>query len=180
MNIRIKLIYYLATTILLPVIVGAVGLTILQARGGQLVSIHDSSMGPRLSKGDVLITMPIKPANIEAGQIIAFMDPHNNNKQIARRVSAIDIKRGFVQTINDSDPSSAQRISFESILGRALTFAPKLGFVYDILHTPIGLILAVYLPTLMIVVAEVYRLIVLSPFTGNLLDYKYEPKRSKI
>lgn len=170
-----KLTYYIAATILLPVVAGAVGLTILQSRGGQLVSIQDSSMEPSLKRGDALITGSVQPADIEVGNVIIFDDPNKEGQLLVRRVTSIDHKRGMINS-----QRLTKSMSFDSVNGRAVAVGHKLGTVYDFVHKPIGIFLAVCLPVLMIIVAEVFRVVAYTSISSHLLDYTYEPKRSKI
>lgn len=175
-----KLTYYIAATILLPVVAGAVGLTILQSRGGQLVSIQDSSMQPGLKAGDALIAESVRAADIEVGNVIIFDDPNKEGQLLVRRVTSIDHKRGMINSQSDTSQRLTKSMSFDSVNGRAVAVGHKLGTVYDFVHKPIGIFLAVYLPVLMIIVAEVFRVVAYTSISNHLLDYTYEPKRSKI
>jgi signal peptidase len=138
---------------------GAVGLTMLHAGGERLLSIQTGSMIPTFRPGDALIVGPVMVRQLRVGDIVSYRSPRNATVTISHRLIAINKHTGWLTTAGDAQHSPDQPFSSDLVVGRATALAPHLGTVLDALRRPLGLVLAVYLPALVIVVAEVRRLV---------------------
>jgi signal peptidase len=148
----------LAITVI-SLLAGAAGLMILHSRGERLLSIQTGSMVPTFRPGDALIVGPVMANQLRVGDIISYRSPRNASITISHRLIAVNRQTGWLTTAGDALHSPDPPFSPTLVLGRATALAPRLGTVLDVLRRPIGLALAVYLPALVIMVAEIRRLI---------------------
>lgn len=153
---------------LTSLLAGAAGLTIVHARGQQLLSVQTASMVPVFRPHDALLIVPTKPTDLRVGQIISYRSPLNDRIIISHRLLAAHA--GQLTTAGDATGSPDPIFSADRVVGRAVAVAPSLGFLLDWLHTPRGLILLVYLPALAIVAGELYMLLARSKLPAYRLD----------
>lgn len=170
--------YYLVAFILIPLTVGAVGLTILRANGDRLLSIQSRSMEPILKRGDAVVIEPISTDQIHAGMIVT-LQPSTTSAMISHRVVSLDKNRGLVTTKGDNSVTADFSVPAYQVVGEVTVVAPGLGRVLDFGRNPLGLALVVYLPSLIVIIAETYRLSRYYARPMYLLDYRYESKRQQ-
>ena len=137
----------------------AAGLLIMRAQGNQLLSVQTGSMEPVLQPGDAVVVHAVSTRQLRVGDIISYQSPRDSSLIISHRLIGIDRRTGWLRTQGDAlktpDPAFPPRL----VVGQVTAVAPKLGRLLDILRQPLGLALAVYLPAIVIIVAEIRRLI---------------------
>lgn len=144
-----------AMTLLIAV---AAGLIWLHAHGQHLLSVQSASMVPTFQRGDALVVEPVQPGQLRAGDIISYRSNLDPSVIISHRLTKID-HAGRLTTAGDALGAPDPPITPAQVIGRATAVAPKLGRLTDWLRKPLGLVLAVYLPALVVVASEIRRLI---------------------
>ncbi len=74
---------------------------------------------------------------------------------VSHRLVAINKKTGLVTTAGDILGVTDKPFPSSRIIGRATAVAPGFGRVMDAARTPIGLIILVYLPAVLIITGEI-------------------------
>lgn len=147
-----------ASTLLLALIGLGAGLAYVQANGGKLLSVQSGSMVPHINKGDLVIANSVPSNQLATGDVITFISPANKNQTITHRIIAINgdniTTKGDANSVNDVPINKA------AVIGKVGQTVPFVGFGLDFVRKPAGLILLIYLPALLIIIAEVKRLIV--------------------
>jgi signal peptidase I len=113
------------------VLVALAGLVVL-ALAPRLVGfsghvVVSGSMEPRLSPGDVVLTRPVLPQDLEPGQVLLFPDPEGVDRLVLHRLVSFDergdlVTRGDANQSNDSTPVPAS-----SVVGAAQVRVPLVG-----------------------------------------------------
>ena len=139
----------------------AAALTFLAPRFDWSVdAVVSGSMEPELKVGAVVITRPVDPEEIKLGDIITFHSPLSE-KLTSHRVMAAEGGSSFhFQTKGDANED-----------GEVCFHIPYLGYVAQFVKTPLGFLLTLCLPGLIIVVMELRN--IWRALTGNEVERKY-------
>ncbi len=138
-------------------ITAALGLLIVRINGEQLLSVQTGSMQPTFRPGDAVLVQPTTARELHAGEIISYQSLHDPGLIISHRLTQVDQTTGWLTTKGDAlktaDPTFPPRL----VVGRVTAFVPRFGLVLNSLRQPLGLIVVIYLPALIIVASEVKR-----------------------
>jgi signal peptidase len=123
--------------------------------GWRVDAVFSGSMEPALKVGGVVITRPVAAREITAGDIITFYSPQTKELTSHRVIAVEDGPSVRFRTKGDAnedaDPVMAPA---DSVVGRICFHIPYLGYVTQLVKTPLGLILALCLPGLIIIILE--------------------------
>lgn len=90
----------------------------------------------------------------EPGDVIAFRDPINQNRDVLHRVIAID-DEGYLITKGDAnDIADPWQLEPSNVLGSQTFTIPKVGFLVAAISSEIGILLFLVLPALAVIVSE--------------------------
>ena len=144
----------LAVIILL---MAAAVLTFLAPRFGWRVdAIFSGSMEPEIKVGSVLITRPVEPETIRAGDIINFESPLSELPTTHRVVSVEEGSELHFQTKGDANEDADPFIiPAQNVLGKVCFHVPYFGYVSQFVKTPPGFMLLLCVPGLVIIVMEI-------------------------
>jgi len=115
-------------------------------------------MEPKISRGDAVVVRHIDPLDIQVGDIVSYHSPNDNAVLITHRVTAFNPLTGRVTTKGDSNASADPSISSLQAIGRVVYVIPGAGGYINALHSWLGLVLLIYLPTAVLVTGELRRL----------------------
>lgn len=159
MNKTYKIFYFFF--IIAIFIIGALLLaTLFKTPGNYQVKIVKSgSMEPAIKTGSIVV---IKPSvEYKIGEIITFGKDDKRNVPTSHRIEAVRMVQGkmLYTTKGDANNSSdPKEISQNEIIGKVIFKLPYLGYVLDMAKTPVGFILLVAIPALVIVYDEVLKI----------------------
>lgn len=119
----------------------------------RLLSVQTDSMAPAYRPGDALLVSPA--SGLRPGQIISYQSPKNPHIIVSHRLLSVD---NMLVTQGDNLAKPDVAISESLVVGQVKASLPRLGYVLDFLHKPIGIALCAYVPVLMLVASEVKRL----------------------
>lgn len=110
--------------------------------GWRADTVLSGSMEPALPVGCVQVTRPVKPQNIEAGDIITFRSPFNG-KLMSHRVVAVEESNSYqFRTKGDAnEDADPYLIPSENVVGKVCLKVAGIGYVIEYLKSPIGFIL---------------------------------------
>ena len=117
-----------AVAVLLTAVAGLV----LLALGPRLVGFQghvvvSGSMEPQFSPGDVVLTRPVLPRDLQPGQVLLFPDPEGADRLLLHRLVSLD-ERGNLVTRGDANQSNdATQVPAASIIGQAQLRVPYIG-----------------------------------------------------
>lgn len=132
-----------------------VSLLALKQTGSRALSVQSGSMEPSIQKGDLVIVKDVP--QYQVGDVITYMNPRNENVTITHRIISID-QRGRIVAKGDANGSADKAITARMVVGKVDRVVPGFGTVMDFARTPVGLLLIIYVPALLIVISEMRRL----------------------
>lgn len=148
-------------------------------------TIVSPSMVPNINVLDVIITTRVNnPSKIKVGDVITFnsTDYRSSGVTVTHRVKKIektsDGKYLFTTKGDANNTEDATRQPFSSIYGKVLIRLPKLGYIQYILSTVLGWLLLIIVPTVLIIGADIIKIIKTIKNDPNLKD-KNKKKESK-
>jgi signal peptidase I len=142
--------------------VGALLLTVAGSllAGDRAVVVLSGSMEPVFSPGDLLVERTLEPSEVEIGQIVTFREP-GTDRSITHRVRRIEARgSNLVFTTKGDADNSVQRwsIAADGELGQPIWTIPAIGHLAMLAKTPLGLLLIVILPLLVLGGWEILRI----------------------
>ena len=148
-------------------------------------TIVSPSMVPNINVLDVIITTRVSdPSKIKVGDVITFnsTDYRSSGVTVTHRVKKVektsDGKYLFTTKGDANNTEDATRQPFSSIYGKVLIRLPKLGYIQYILSSVLGWVLLIIVPTVLIIGADIIKIIKTIKDDPNLKDKnkKKEPK----
>jgi len=143
--------------VMVVLIMMAAALTLLAPRFDWRVDVVLSgSMAPEIKSGSVAITRPVKSQDIRVGDIITFYSPLNG-ELTSHRVIAVEEGSSFqFQTKGDANGDADPfLVPAENTVGKIWFHIPYFGYFIQFLKTPLGFILTLCIPGLIIIAMEV-------------------------
>jgi signal peptidase I len=133
----------------------------VKASRGQFLSIQTSSMAPAISRGDLVVVYPVNVNYLHRGDVISFAESYNPHVMLTRRVVNTPAMLGSdnFQTKGDGNKTADNPINPSAIIGKVTYAIPKIGYVASIVHSLPGLLLVIYLPTILLTIVEIRRII---------------------
>ena len=121
----------LARAVVLAVLVTLAGLVALclvaQAVGLRADVVVSGSMQPRIAPGDVVLTTPVTPEQLQPGQVLLFADPADPGRSLLHRLVAFD-EHGDLVTRGDANQSDDPvPVPAADVVGRAQLRVPHIG-----------------------------------------------------
>jgi signal peptidase I len=118
-------------------------------------------MTPHVRVGDVVIDRGTSPRRVHVGDVITFVDPTGKPKTITHRIIAVipSGKRVLFTTKGDAN-SNVERFTMpaEGRVGLVLYRVPRVGYVLLWVRRPIGRVVLIALPALVLLGLELGRL----------------------
>ncbi len=132
------------------------------SQGTKFLSVQSGSMVPAYSKGDLVVVNRVPDNAYKVGDVITFINPADSKQTITHRVVGIPTAGGKsigrFETKGDANAASDGSIASNDIVGKVSAGIPVLGFIFDFVRQPLGLVLLIYVPALSIIVSEMRRL----------------------
>jgi signal peptidase len=153
---------------MVPVILVACALAVVvlpKAAGYEWRTVVTGSMRPVLQPGDVVLISPISE-DIEVGDVVAFPDPTQLDRDILHRVTQVTQNGALVTKGDANDVVDPWQIDSSEVIGAQALALPKLGFVIEAASTKAGILFLLVLPAVVIFANEVrlwYRFVRYGP-----------------
>ena len=149
---------HLGYAMLILIVMIAASLVGLRLHGEKFLTVQTASMQPVFKPGDAVLVREVSSGSLRVGDIISYTSPRDARLVITHRLLRIDSRTGWLTTggdaLHSTDPTFPPRL----LLGRVTAIAPGLGTVLDSLRTPLGMIVLVYIPAILTIIAEIRRL----------------------
>jgi signal peptidase len=131
-------------------------LTFLAPRFGWSVdTVFSGSMEPQLKVGGVVVTRPVEAGDIMVGDIITFYSPLNEKLTSHRVIAVGDGSPLNFQTKGDANEDADPFVvPAQNVVGKICFHIPYLGFAAQFVRSPLGILLTLCLPGLVIIVME--------------------------
>ncbi|RJX43033.1 signal peptidase I [Halonotius aquaticus] len=124
--------------------------------------VLSGSMEPTLSPGDVVIVDAT--ATVGIGDIITY----DTGDQVPTTHRVIDERDGGYQTKGDANENvDSGLVAFESVIGRTIITIPFVGYVILWANSPVGYVLLVVIPLVLLGVSELHKWARQDPTTAS-------------
>lgn len=130
------------------------------ALGWRPLAVLSGSMAPTLRTGDEIVVRPVAPVALRVGDVVTFNDPSRGHALVTHRVRDLRVVGATVHVVTRGDANSGSErwsISAGGRVGRVAYRIPKLGYLTVTAGTPLGRILLVVVPALLLGLSEIRR-----------------------
>lgn len=149
-----KIINKIFTVVILAVVVLVV-ISLIPIPGNyKLLIVQSGSMEPAIKTGSVVVVKPAE--NYKAGDIITFKGKEKD-KTTTHRVVDLEVVSGKVNYITKGDANNAEdtsKTAEENVIGKVLADVPYLGYLFAAAKEPIGFVILVIVPCVIIILEE--------------------------
>ena len=126
----------------------------------QILRVMSGSMEPEIHTGSVVFSIKTDPKTLNVGDIINYSskDP---NVSVTHRLVEIATKNNqtVFRTKGDANQGSdAEEIYDSAIKGKVIFSIPYLGYISVWMKTPLGFILTVIIPAILIIGSEIFNI----------------------
>lgn len=125
-------------------------------QGLTLLSVQTGSMQPAIEPGDAVLVRQ-RASVISPGDIISFHSHDNPEVLITHRVVSVDAA-GRWRTKGDASQQVDAPVTPGQLVGKVERVIPVIGYGFDFIRHPAGLLLAVHVPAIALVSSEIRRL----------------------
>lgn len=143
------------TVVLFLLILAALFLVAAPHFGWRIDRVYSGSMEPAIRTGDLIVTEPVSAAQIRVGDVITFA---SSKGFISHRVVSVEsIEGNPVRVLTRGDANDGPDISPvapENLVGKVVFDIPMAGYFSQFVRTPLGLILTIIAPGLLIIATE--------------------------
>ncbi len=124
--------------------------------GWRVDAVFSGSMEPELKVGGMVVTRPVAAQDIKAGDTITFYSPLNNQLTSHRVIAVEDGSSPNFRTKGDANEDADPFIvPGENVMGKVCFHLPYFGYAAQFIKTPLGLLLTLCLPGLIIIILEI-------------------------
>jgi len=155
-----QIIYYIFIAFIVAVALLLI-VSILPITGNyKVMTVISGSMAPAIKMGSVVIVKPASDYKI--GDVITFGPYSKTKAPTSHRIYDIKVVDGQPVYITKGDANNApdaREIQKRDVLGKVLFSVPYIGFAVDFAKKPIGFVLIIGIPAVIIISDEVKKII---------------------
>jgi len=152
-----KVFEWLATIVLVVVILVCVAIFVAPRFGWHLDIVYGGSMEPAIKTGSLVVIKPVQPQDVEVDGIITYRSATESGMVITHRVIEVMHNEGspVFRTKGDANESpDINPVAADELVGKLAFDIPYLGYLAPLLRTRLGMILLIGLPVAAIIGIE--------------------------
>jgi signal peptidase len=151
-----KVVKSLGFAVVILLIAAAAFTLLCSCFGWHVDVVFSGSMKPALKVGSMVITRPVETQDISVGDIITYYSPLNE-ELTSHRVIGVETgsSLGFRTKGDANEEPDDLIVPAENVVGIICLQVPYFGYASHFVKTPLGLLLTLCLPGLVIIVLEV-------------------------
>jgi signal peptidase len=152
----LKIVYYVVIAFVAFITILLVISAIPTPGNIKLMVVLSGSMEPTIKTGSIVMVKPVE--DYKVGDIITFGPNSKSNPPTTHRIFEIKTKDGQPVYVTKGDANNAEdlaEITKKDILGKVLFFVPYLGYAVEFAKQPMGFILIIVIPAVIIVSDEI-------------------------
>jgi len=130
------------------------------ALGWRPLAVLSGSMAPALQTGDEVVVEPVAPTALRVGDVVTFEDPSRGRRLVTHRVQRLRATGATVHVVtrgDANDTSERWSVAAGGRVGRVVYRIPKLGYATVPAGTPLGRLLLVVVPAIVLGACEIRR-----------------------
>jgi len=121
----------------------------------QIMVVKSGSMEPAIRTGSIILVTPVKNYNI--GDIITFKNVDDAEDSITHRIKDVEVIEGKMVYITKGDANESidiRKVYETEIIGQTIFRVPYMGYIIEFSRKPIGLLIIILVPGLIIMIDE--------------------------
>lgn len=131
--------------------------------GFKVLTVLSGSMEPAINTGDVILVKPLAPTDvIQENDVITFRANAGSDMLITHRVVGIVNVNGkpsaYVTKGDANDSNDLSAIPVDRVMGTYRFRVPYFGFLGAFIRKPVGIVLCVIVPGLLLIISEVVKM----------------------
>lgn len=149
-------------TIILTLLVAAVGgaLLVVGMPGSEvkLLTVQTGSMAPAIAPGSAVLVQRVPESTINVGDVLTYISPKDAQQTITHRFVGYQYGENGDKLLTmrgDANDSNDAPVAPTSVVGKVSQTLPFVGYAINFLRTPLGLLLTIYVPTLLVILHEI-------------------------
>ncbi|MFA5154113.1 MAG: signal peptidase I [Clostridia bacterium] len=154
-----KTIYYIVFAFIILIAVLLI-VSVLPITGNiKFLTVLSGSMEPAVKTGSIVLTKPVSDYKI--GDIITFGPTTKTTPPTTHRIAEIKVVGGEPVYITKGDANNSvdsREIKKADIIGKTIIKVPYLGYVIDFVRKPIGFVLIIVVPAVVIINDEIRKI----------------------
>ena len=156
-----KVAWYTALSSVVLFMAAAVFIYLAPHLNWHVNAVLTGSMEPAIKVGSLVVTRPVEPEEVAFGDIIVFRPVSVGENMITHRVISIGQSSSlYFETKGDAnDKPDPFTVPAQNLIGKICFVAPYWGFFTEFLKTPIGFLLAVVIPGVVIVTSYILAIL---------------------
>lgn len=117
----------------------------------------DSMSATDFQAGDLVVVKEVDPTTLQEGDIISFLsqNPENFGQTVTHKIKNLvkmeNGERGFITYGTTTGVEDTSMVTFPYIQGKYQFSLPKVGYFFDFLKSPVGYVLFILLPCLLLI-----------------------------
>lgn len=123
-------------------------------------TVLSGSMEPTIPTGAVVVTRA--EAAYAAGDVITFRDGAEANVPTTHRIVEVLTTGDTISYVTRGDANETNdfvSVPHMRVLGKVIAYVPFVGYILDFVKRPLGLLLVVGIPAVVLITSETYKLI---------------------
>lgn len=160
MKKSLKIIYYIILGAIIFVALLLI-ISVFPITGNiKTMEVLSGSMEPAIHTGSVIVVKPVSAYKV--GDVISFGPNTKTQVSTTHRIAEMKVVSGEMvyKTKGDANNSEDTKEVFaKDIIGKVYFSIPYLGFIIDFVKKPIGLMLVIVIPAVIIVYDEIQKII---------------------
>ena len=120
------------------------------------IVLSDSMSATDFDAGDLVLTKDVNPAELQAGDIIAYIseNPDNYGEVVTNKIRTVNSDGTFTTYGTTTDTDDAYPVSWEQVLGKYDKAIPKVGAFFNFLKTTPGYICCIFVPFSLLIMMQ--------------------------
>jgi signal peptidase len=129
---------------------------LLPQSGWRALSVQTGSMEPSIATGSLVLIHKTPYRELKVGQVVTYNSASKEHETVTHRVAALQQYHGLpiVITKGDANATADPWVPGGAVVGKVALTVPFAGTLFDWAKTPVGLILLVGLPGLLVIWSE--------------------------
>lgn len=113
----------------------------------------DSMSATDFDAGDLVLVKEVDPTTLKEGDIIAFIsqNTHNPGETVTHKIKTVFPNEGFITYGTTTGAVDEAMVTYPYVQGKYQLALPKVGYFFNYLKSPMGYVLFILLPCLLLI-----------------------------
>ena len=120
--------------------------------------VYTGSMEPAIPVGSIVVIKPVNPETLKIGDMICFKIESESATTVTHRIINIT-SQGFITKGDANEDPDQWVVKKENVIGKVIATIPYLGHLGYFVRTPIGFILLIIIPAILIIIIEIRNIV---------------------